>query len=334
MNLFNPESFLAPAKDAGLNKIRCSLTGQVIATLDDESLIAAINFESYTNPLASIDHIVDALETRWLIQSSRPAPHLTAHKTKDGFKFLREYYPMDLFAILAGRLLFEHTQIVRELDSTDTKRMKMSWLIQLQTWYESSEFAGGPTLDLHTRALETMIRLDAIHNIRHSLYSREVTEMARALRESDFNIVAFTAFVEEVENCGFIALSTMKNPPAGNGMALTAALAQHGMTPEQLILEEERQEKIAANRRRAIQQMQTAAAKSGTVTIRRGVKAVLSMQEVGTVIPPKLAEKYAAELEKRSHKAGTQAVNAPAQPKKTRASAKALSRFGSLDVDF
>lgn len=330
LNLIQDNSSLvALAQSIGLHNIRCSLTGQVVASLSTDALARSIEFEVYTNPLASDDEIIDRLETRWMIQSSRPAPYLTAHTTKDGFKFLRSMYPKDLFAILAGRLLFEHANSERYDESLARRRAQMQWLIDLQDSPWFAEFD-----EQAIAILETLVRLDAMHNIRHCLYSHDVKTMASQLREADFNSDTFAEFVSEVENCGFLALATMKAPPIGNSMSMSAALAQHGIVPDQLINEMERQAKIEENRRRAIQSVSAnMGAKNGKITVRRGVKAVLTLKDIGGAIQPELAAKYAHELEKRKPAAkGTESKDGKKAPSK--ASAKAQARFGNIDITF
>jgi len=313
------------ALEIGLQYVRCSLTGQIVSVASNEAIQKAIAFERFQRPFQPIEQIIDSLETRWLIQSSRPAPHLTAAKSKDGFRFLREFYPVDLFAILASRLVFENMAAVRELESTDLKLRKMQWLVEFQNWQRGES-------EQLMKLLDTLIQLDAIHNIRHALYSLEVRDTVKLIRDNEFNFDTFAAFVDMVENCGFIALSTMKNPPNGNSMALSAAIALIDMTPEQLVLEEEKDRKVAANRMLVASANARNSGKSGKVTVNRGLKAVISLAEVRDVLPPTLAAKYAEQLEKRRPKKA--ATTGDSKPKSSKAVLKAAERFGDINFDF
>lgn len=316
IEFFDANKAINAVKEAGIHEIRCSMTGRIISTLTDEAILAAIRFEYYENPVAELDIIIDAMETRWLIQSSRPAPHLTAHKSRDGFRFLKEYYPVDLFAILASRLVFENTLIKREMDTLQIARIKMSWLREM-------EIAAVEEQERFKEVLESLIRLDAIHNIRHCLYSQSVKTMAEKVRYEAFDFESLCVFIDEVENCGFIALTTMKNPPAGNSMSLSAAM--EALTPEQITAIEEAEENKRQAKLREYNRIAASArsAKGGNVQIRRGVKAVVDMADVVPVMPAKLAAKYANELESKKKKPS---VN---KPKKA---GKSLSRFGNLDL--
>ena len=331
LDFFSTDSIVDKAIELGLDRIRCSLSGKVIAHLDRGAIDSAVRFEQFQNPLASDENIIDSLETRWLIQSSRPAPHLTAAKSPDGFRFLREYYPADLFAILASRLVFENLVAEKQLHSIELLRRKMAWLVELQDWLESSEASSDEML----KVLESMIRLDAIVNIRHALYSVEVRDLAADMYNSEFNFMTLAGFVDMVENSMFLALTRMKNAPTGNRMALSAALAAAGATPEQIVAEEEKEVREAEmNRNRIASISARNAGRNGKVKVNRGVKAVVSLSEVVDSLPPALAAKYAADLEKRKASASKAKVDPKTGEKRTRASINAAARFGVADFDF
>lgn len=322
MSIYDHTTLIAKAKEIGLHAIRCNLTGKIIAELSDESLTAAIGMEVYDNPLASDESIIDSLQVRWLIQSTRPAPHLVGHKTQNGFMYLRQFHKQDLFAILASRLIFESIWIKKqEPQGYTVARARMQWLIEL----DSHDLTVKPDFE---KILNALIRLDAIHNIRHAVYDVKIADLFRNLRGSQFDYDTLAIFVEMVENSGFIALSKMKNAPNGNTQSVNVALSQAGMTPDQIINENERSFKVVEMRRAAIQAVNgKGQANAGNAKVNHGVKAVFSLVDLGVALKPELAAKYAADLESRKPKK-------PDSSGKPAAVKKAISRFGSIDIDF
>jgi hypothetical protein len=331
ISLFNFDSVLESIKKDGIHHIRCSETGAIISTMNDSAILRALEIEAYSNPLLSEEQMIDEFHRRWLIQSSRPAPHLTKHMDKHGFKFLRSNFPEDLFAILSGRLIFERPELVRRIGKVETHLAKMDWLISLQNIWQSVGF-NSKFMD----CLEIMVRLDAIHNVRHAFYDQKIKQYADQIRESEFNLEVFHFFLKEVEACGLIQLSKMSAAPKfANSMSLSAALDQEGLTPDDLIRAEERRLKIEEERRRVINAVAAkGAAKSGKVVTLHGRKALFDLKEVAGTMNPRLEEKYRTALEeKRARKAESAKPSKERKPS-TKAMRNALARFGNLDIDF
>jgi hypothetical protein len=299
--------------------------------MNDKTILRALEIEVYSNPLLTEDQMVDHFHRRWLIQSSRPAPHLTNHMDKHGFKFLRQNFPEDLFAILSGRLIFERPEVVRELGKIDSHLAKLDWLISLQNIWQAVGF-NKQFMD----CLEIMVRLDAIHNVRHAFYDLKIKEWANKIRLSEFNLEVFHYFLKEVESNGLIQLSRMSSEPRfANSMSLSAALDQEGLTPDDLIRTEERRMKIEEERRRAINAVAAkGASRGGKVVPIHGRKALFDLREVKGSLPPKLEEKYQAEL--AAKRARKEESGKPSKERKptTKAMNKALARFGNLDIEF
>jgi hypothetical protein len=331
MHLFDFKTAIESAKDAGLNHIRCSLTGAIIATLDDSAIQKSLEIEAYSNPFMSEDQLIDMMQTRWMIQSSRPAPHLTAHQNKDGFKFLREFYPRDLFAILASRIIFERPDVIRNLGTSAHVVAKLNWLTDLQSNSEFESFG-----EMFVDSLDKLVLLDAIHNVRHAFYDKKVKDWADRIRAADsFNVTEFFMFLLEVENSGFIALSKSSLAPQfANSMSLSAALAQQGLTPEQIIREEEREMKIIENRRRAIESINAKnAGKAGRAKVNHGTNVLLTLKELTGTLNPTLEAKLAKDLADRQAKK-PESQKKEVKSQSSRSIAKAQARFGDIDLAF
>lgn len=322
-SLFNFDGVLAQIKEHGIHHVRCSETGQIVSTMTDSIILRALEIEAYSNPLMSEDQMIDALERRWLIQSSRPAPHLTNHKDKDGFKFLRQYFPEDLFAILSGRLIFEAPEVVRKQGKIESHLDKMHWMISLQNIWSRDGFS-----KKFMECLEILVRLDAIHNVRHAFYDLKIKDYAEKIRTSEFHLEVFHYFLKEVEASGLIQLSKMKaEPKFANTMSLSAALDQEGLTSDELIRAEERRLKINEDRRQAIEKINSrGAAKTGKVVTLHGKKPLFDLREIRGTLPPALEAKY-QEMQKEKK---AESVNKPTK----KSMSKALARFGNLDIEF
>jgi len=312
------ESALESAKATGLNVIRCNLTGKQIGTLEDSAILAAIRFEYFADPFANLEDILDSMHLRTLIQNSKPAPHLVSHKNKDGMNFLRSCYPRDLFALLASRMLFDNVIHKANEDSTHQREIRMQWLIECQAFFDENE-----TIPGFDAQVDTLIRLDAIHDVRRVFYAPRIKELAAKLMNQEFNYSELVDFLVLTEDDAFHALTRMKNAPNGNGMSLSAALM--AMTPEQLDLYDREEKLNDANRAKAIARIAAGSKRGGGTVTKKRIK----LEEVA--LPKEIAEKYAAQgklnLEqfKQAHK-----ENKPAS-KRT----KKASRFGDLSsLDF
>lgn len=311
--------------DAGLNQIRCTLTGQPIGTLSLGALQRAVAYEVFESPLSDDETLFDTFETRWLIQS-KPAPHLTANNGPRAYEFLLANHPKDLLAMLAGKMIFENLTAIRMHGTKTLQMSKAQWLKELWDHDSMAEWT-----DAHQVTLNTLIRLDAIHSIRDCMFSNDVKAVAEEIRENEFSFESLAIFVSVVEDAAFLALTRMaQNKARGNPLALRAAILQSGLTPEQLVAEEEKAIREAEEKRRHYQSLgATMSGKSGTVKVNRGLKPTLSLNELGATLPAALRAKYAAELK------GKESSAKPAADKVKKPS-KSAARFGSLDfsVDF
>jgi hypothetical protein len=329
------EKLVNLAKQHGIHNIRCNLTGAILGQLSDESIDKAISFELYQHPIADDESVMDSLQLKWFIQSSKPAPHLVGHSSPTGFKFLRNNYPKDLFAILASRLLFDSLRIKYDVKfNTNLAQRRLQWLIELND--SISDWT-----DAHQATLEQLVRLDAIHNVRQAIYDTHIAAAAESLRTSEFNFDYLLVFVDEVENCGFIKLATMKTPPTGNQFSLLAALDQHGLTPDNIVRAEEKHQKQVEQRRAAIASVGSYS--HGNTSIRRGVKTLFALVDVVDKLPEALAEQYKAELASRKVvvdssgnilKKPKEATKAGDKKATETNKKKAMARFGNVDIDF
>lgn len=289
------ESLIAKAIEYGYDKARCSMTGQVISVVNHEALDKAIDYIRFESPMLDDEQIMDKLAMRWLIQSSRPSMHLVSFESYESYRWLYQNHPRDLLAILMSRVLFEHSKLERERQTTTFLNMRLDWLVELQ---DSEEFMswGKKAQDL----LDKLVELDAIHSIRNALRSQVLKDDAKFVRDRSVSFDLLTTLVDKITDEGMKHLARAQYAPDGNRQSLSAALVAKGMLPEQVILEEERQARESESRRRAIAAINSRNAdKNGKVTVIRGEKAVVSLQQIGAVIPPKMAEKYAAALEKK-----------------------------------
>jgi hypothetical protein len=237
ITLFDNTALLDSLKLEGLHKVRCSLTGQVIAEMTDSTLEKAIDYLRFENPLITDSQIVDKMQIRWLVASSRPAMHLTSVMSHDAHTFLVENQPRDIFAMLMGRMLFEYEKTDNGMFSSESQKEKLFWLIQLQDNEEFQSF--GPTF---AKALDGLIRLDSIHSIRKVFYTSKMREIALAIRDSDITEKMLLAFITEVENEGFKELAKRKTPPTGNTQSLNAMLKQAGVLPFQVRMKQKEEE--------------------------------------------------------------------------------------------
>lgn len=316
----------------GYGQIRCSMTGAVIATIETETMDKAIDYIRFESPFLDDDKILDKLEMRWLIQSARPASHLISFESYESYRWLYQNHPKDLLAILLSRMFFEHSRFEREKQTSEFLATRLRWLIDLQNSEDFQRFDSQAQ-----ELLDKLVTIDATHSLRNALRSQELKDDAKLLRSMDsIDFKVFMILVDKVQDAGMRYLARAQYAPQGNRQSLSAALVSQGLTPEQIVREEEAAAKATEARRRAIAAVNSRNAdKNGKVTIRRGEAAVVSLAEVGAVIPAKLAEKYAAALEKNQNKKSTKSTTGKASPKKV---SKAVARFAAftdaLDNDF
>lgn len=314
------ESIVAKAIEYGYDKARCSITGQVISTMNHDSLNKAIDYIRFEAPMLDDEQILDKLAMRWQVLSSRPSMHLVSFESYESYRWLYQNHPQDLLAILMSRVLFEHSKIERERQTTAFLNMRLQWLIELQ---DSEEFK---TWGIKAQGLlDKLVELDALLNLRNALRSQEIKDDAKWVRDNAIDFTVLTSFVDKIQDEGLRYLATAKAAIYGNRQSLSAALVSQGLLPEQVIREEERQAKEQEARRRAIAAINSRNAdRNGKVTIRHGAKVVVSMQEIGATIHPKIAEKYAAALEKKMP------ATTDSKSKKEKKPSKAALRFAAF----
>lgn len=329
LSLYDNSMILDMAIEAGYDLIRCSLTGAVVAQADSAAMEKAIDYLRYTNPMIDDESILDQLEMRWMIQSSRPSVHLLAFANYESYRWLYDNHPRDLLAILMSRVLFEHSKTEREIQTSAFLSARMSWLIQLQA---SDDFINWtPTAQ---EILDRLVQIDAIHNIRHALRGQELKDDAKNVRTMDsIDFGTLLILVNKIESAGLKYLSRAQYAPAGNRQSLSAALGSQGLPPEELVRKEEEELRQIEARRRAIAAVGAAnSARNGKVIVNRGAKAVIGLQEVGAVIPPKLAEKYAKQLEKAAGKKPESKSDPKTGKKLSKAAAKFAAFTATLDA--
>lgn len=335
-DLFDSTAILAKASDLGIDRIHCSLTGRLISTIAAPVMLDAIRYAKHVSPLASDEEILDAMQLRWIVACSRPAPHLVGFANHDAFTYLADNHPRDLFAILISRMLFEFAKRGTENIGSLNQKEKLLWLIQLQ---ESEAFQA---FDSEWKeALETLVRLDAIHNIRHVFYSNEMRELASQVRDeplSDTFATMILTFVKETETKSLRYLAGNKVRPEGNQQSLNAALRQAGLLPYQVQLEvkeKNRKQKsieFAAKVEKDRQERELERIKNGFAD-----KNPVAFSEIEDSIQRQIADRMetalmAAQVEKEladsrgwKPKMNTKAV------KESKAKAAGLKKYGSLD---
>lgn len=318
----NGDSIVERIREAGFDKIRCSLTGQVIAHIDESVLASAIDYMHFENPLISSDQIVDQMEIRWLVQCSRPAMHLVSFQSHDAHTYLVNHHPRDMFAILFSRMLFEHVKIDREMSLSDATKSKLFWLVELQ----ESEFFQTFSPKMKT-ALDGLIRLDAIHSIRKVFHSDRMRALAAELRNESPTELMLTTFVESVESHALNILVKRDVPPVGNRQSLNAALAQAGVLPWQVRIKENEAKhktaslefaaKVLANRQLSeFERIKAGYAEKHTVVL----------ADLEGQIHPLLKQKFEQAVTREKAK-----EEQPKAKKPNKASIRAANRFANLD---
>lgn len=331
--LANPEA-VQLIHDAGLDVIRCSETGQVIAELSTESVLKSVEFEVFQNPTISVEDIVDSMQVRWLIQSSRPAPHLTNIKSRDSMLYLRSNHPLDAFAILLGRMLFDNRYYRKSTLESDARAQKLLWLAgfdSVKHRYLQDEYK---LTERFVEAVDALIRIDAIHDVRNCLYTEVMRETAALIRDNEVNLSDLLDFIGHVEAAALEALTKMKSTPVGNRMSMSAA-ASINIDDELVNAHNDSAEDERRANLRKIEQAQLFARQrnTGTVQVIRGKRAVSNLADITGVLPPELAAKYKIQAK------GAKATKAPSESKaasnkKQTKTEKALARFSGLNLDF
>jgi hypothetical protein len=331
-DILSNDEAVALIHEAELHLIRCSETGQVVAEMSIESVVKSVEFEVFQNPTVSVEEIVDSMQVRWVIQSSRPAPHLTNFKTRDSMLYLRANHPLDVFAILLGRMLFESPRYLKTTSVSDARLQKLLWLTQLDK--VKDELLGENLKKSFEDACDALIRMDAIHDVRKCLYSDIMRETAELIRDNDINLADLCAFVAHAESAALEALTKMNSAPMGNRMSISAASAID-IDGELVNAHNESEEDARRSNLRKIEQAQLFARQrsTGTVQVIRGKRAVTHLRDITGVIPQALADKYKTQAK------GAKASKSPTESKsgksgKQSKTEKALARFQGLNLDF
>lgn len=318
---------IALIREAGFDKIRCNLTGQIVAEMHDTAIRSAIDYMRFEEPFLSETQIVDQMQIRWLIHCSRPAPHLAGFKSTMAHTYLVMHHPRDIFAMLYGRMLFEYEKIEQEMNLTDALKRKLFWLIELQESDFFQKFS--PAM---TKALDALIRIDSIHSIRKAFYSAKIRKLAAQVREEIPTEKLLVTFTEEVESHALNAIVDKPNPPSGNTMSLNAALTQAGLLPWQIRLKENEAKNKSNALAFAARVIETRKL-SDLERIKEGYadKQTVVMADLAGQIPAMLQAKYAA-AERAEKEAAQEAKNPKTKTAKVSKSAlKAAARFGNLD---
>jgi len=261
-----------------MDEILCFATGSTIGCVDTAEIRICLQMELNRSPLASVDDLVESWSIRQYAMSSNVAPSLRHHK--DHHTLLRLLKadnvngPARILAYMASRLFFEALIPQRMIPSTEVRRARLAWLIDFRNriddlptkWYESltaedesnrtAESAVNilsmaaklkPSAESEGKAaqlcLEALLRLDAIHNLRHSFYNIEFRDSLIAFRDSDdWTFWQFRKLLDKIEQDGIIKLQRQRQPAIGNSMAVSMALEslnwsrkRHGISREKFL---------------------------------------------------------------------------------------------------
>lgn len=259
-------------KQLGYNRIYCGLTGIAYASIDESEIVGSLKIELRRKPLSDTAKLVESFYMRHLIASSAPCPSLRVHK--DHSTLLRMLKASDngaakLLVYMANRLFFDSLIPTKEIHSTVNRSKRLifmrvlhkriaampaNWNQSLDATDELSEAASKAINILHVvggmattpveegkaaqRCLEIFLRLDAIHNLRHSFYNAKLRADLIEFREStEPTFFELAKLLDALEQDGIVRLMKAKQPPIGNAMAITAALEginwtrqRHGMS--------------------------------------------------------------------------------------------------------
>lgn len=262
----------------GMNHIYCSATGTEIGSISESEIQTCLRMDLNRSPLATVDDLVESWSIRQYAMSSGVAPSLRHHK--DHHTLLRLLKsdeadgPAKILAYMASRLFFEALVPQRLIPSTEVRRARLAWLIEFRRridslpakWHESvtaddesTRAAEGavnilsmaaklkPSAESEGKAaqlcLESLLRLDAIHNLRHSFYNVQLRDSLIAFRDSDeWTFWQFRKLLDKIEADGIIKLQRQKTPAIGNSMAISMALdslnwsrKRHGMSKDKFL---------------------------------------------------------------------------------------------------
>lgn len=231
--------------------------------IEESEIKLCLQMELHKNPLISAEELADSFEMRHYAASSGPSPSLRIHK--DHSSLLRVMQldsngPARLLTYLSARLFYEALMNQRDIDSTSVRMHKMQFMLDMQSriaelpanWHESltekdeeisdgSIFSGlaaalaKPTnVDDSTaegkaaqRCLESLLRLDAIHNLRSTLYDNNLKVRVAIFRESDWDFSGYISLLNQIEQDNIVRLHG-KSTPQGNSQTLTSLIASIG----------------------------------------------------------------------------------------------------------
>ncbi len=256
-------------KADGFDLIHCSLTGVACGSINEDELRIILQMEIQKAPMASADELVDSFALRHYAMSSRPAPSLRLHKDHSTLLRLMRTQPQGMnrvFAFLTGKLLFDSMLPEKERAGSMNQMARLHFLIALHpllsdllpNWSQSltmddeetkvsdssiailREASGqGPSRleesKAAQRALESLLRLDAIHSMRFALYNEKLKSKLLALREANqFTFSAFADLLRQLEDDSVVRLQKQKPTIAANAMSLTAALESISWTQKRI----------------------------------------------------------------------------------------------------
>lgn len=262
--------------DRELNRITCAETGTQYATIDDDEIRLCLEMEVGISPFITIDELIESWSMRHYIVCSGLAPSIRFHKDRN--TMLRLSKGQDgkakVLCYLAGRLFFEALIPSRLIKSTEIRRARLTWATQFRRridnlpakWHESltaddesmktADAAVNilsmaaklkPSAESEGKAaqlcLEALLRLDAIHNLRHSFYNVQLRNSLIAFRDSEnWTFWQFRKLLDSIEADGIIKLQGQKSPTIGNSMAISMALdalnwsrRRHGISKEKFL---------------------------------------------------------------------------------------------------
>ena len=255
------ESAMHMIEDREWDCLHCSLTGSRYAMIEESEIKLCLQMELDKSPLATAEDLADSFELRHYAMSSGPAPSLRIHKDHSSLvRVLRldPAGPARLLTYLSARLFYEALINQRDLDSTNVKMHRMQFMLDMQSrladlpenWHESltekdeeisdvtifsgitqalAEPAGEGVAEgkAAQRCLESLLRLDAIHNLRAALYDNNLKVRVAVFRESDWSFGSYIDLLNAIEQDNIVKLQG-KGTPQGNAMTLTSLLATIG----------------------------------------------------------------------------------------------------------
>lgn len=243
----------------GYNLIRCSLTGIEYGTIADDEIRNCLRLELRREPFADADRLVDDWTMRYYVMCSSPAPAFRVIKSHNHLlRFMKSdpRGPASLFCYVAGRLFFEALPREKDVDSFANRAARTQFLVDLhkrldslpEDWHNSltpadEEITASseairilntavntePTIEEESKnaqkCLESLLRLDGIHNIRKVMYSAQIRADLVEYRDSDIKTFHdLFSLLGRLEADSIIKMQKERSTPEGNAMLFTSAL--------------------------------------------------------------------------------------------------------------